>query len=75
MRWVIVLGFLLSACSADISIGRGPRAPLIVPPGEKVIEEPNGEVITEPAASPIEMVITGLGQAQAVRTLTRQLAR
>jgi hypothetical protein len=74
MRWVVALSFLLSACSADISIGRrGP--PLVAPPGEKIIEEPNGEVIVEPAASPIEMVITGLTQAQTVRTLTRQLAR
>jgi hypothetical protein len=74
MRWVIALSFLLSACSADLKLGPA-RTPLIVPPGEKVIEEPNGEVIAEPAPSPIDTVITGLSQAQTVRTLTRQLAR
>jgi hypothetical protein len=75
MRWVVALSLLLSACSADLRIGPANRAPFTVPPGDKVVEEPNGEVIVEPAASPIEMVITGLSQAQTVRTLTRQLAR
>jgi hypothetical protein len=74
MRWVVALSFLLSACSADFSIGPN-RGRFSIPPGDKVVEEPNGEVIVEPAATPIENLITGLSQAQTVRTLTRQLAR
>jgi hypothetical protein len=74
MRWVVALSFLLSACSADLRLGPA-RTPIVAPPGEKVVEEPNGEVIVEPATTPIDTVITGLSQAQTVRTLTRQLAR
>jgi hypothetical protein len=74
MRWVIATSFLLSACSADLRLGPA-RTPLVAPPGDKVVEEPNGEVIVEPASSPIETTITGLSQAQTLRTLVRQLAR
>lgn len=74
MRWVIVaLGLLLSACSAKFEFGRG--IPLNIPLGDKVIEEPNGEVVVEPPASPIEQTITAMSQAQTLRILTRQLAR
>jgi hypothetical protein len=75
MRWVIAISFLLSACSADLRIGPANRTPLIAPPGEKVIEEPDGTVIAEPVTTPIETTITGLSQAQTLRTLVRQLAR
>jgi hypothetical protein len=74
MRWVVALSFLLSACSADLRLGPA-RTGFTIPPGDKVVEEPNGEVIVEPAATPIETMITGLSQAQTVRTLVRQLAR
>ena len=49
--------------------------------GGGFIEEPNsllggaGAAPAEPPPSPIETVITGLEQAQKVRTLTRQLSR
>jgi len=75
MRWVVTLSFLLSACSADISIGRGPPASFVLPPNEKVVAEPNGALIAEPVAAPIDTLITGLSQAQTTRSLVRQLAR
>ena len=47
--------------------------------GGGFIEEPNSllnpPAPAEPPPSPIETVITGLEQAQKVRTLTRQLSR
>jgi hypothetical protein len=62
----------VSGCSADFEIGRPRPQPVVAPAGATVIE-PNGTEIIEPGA--IETVITGLSQAQTVRTLTRQLAR
>jgi hypothetical protein len=65
---------LLSGCSWSGSLGPiGPAAPIVVPPGDKVVE-PNGEVI-EPAVAPIDTVIHGLAQAQTTRVLVRQLSR
>jgi hypothetical protein len=65
----------LAGCSWQGSLFGGRPAIIQVPPGEKVIEEPNGAVIAEPVASPIETTITGMSQAQTLRMLTRQLAR
>ena len=63
----------VSGCSAGLEIGR-PKASFVAPPpGAAAIIEPDGTEIIEPSA--IETVITGLSQAQQVRTLTRQLAR
>lgn len=90
MRWAVLLCLLLSACTAQWSLGPSTwgAAPVIpgftpVPlPGGGFVEEPNSllggagaQPPAEPAATPIETVITGLEQAQKVRTLTRQLAR
>ena len=74
MTWrVVFIAFALTGCSWQGSILGGP--PIIAPPpGERVIATPNGTVIEEPAAPPIETVITGLSQAQAVRTYVRQLS-
>jgi hypothetical protein len=63
----------LSGCSGSIEIGR-PRQSIVAPAGDTVIE-PNGTVIEPPREAAIETVLTGLSQAQSVRTLTRQLAR
>ena len=69
----IGLALTLASCSAGFEIAR-PKAPVVIPAaGATTIVEPNGEVIEEKPA--IETVITGLSQAQTVRTLTRQLAR
>ena len=68
----------VSGCSGSIEFGR-PRPPTQVlvtgsaPAGATVIETPAGELIEERPA--IETVITGLSQAQQVRTLTRALSR
>jgi hypothetical protein len=62
-----------SGCSASFDIGR-PKPALVAPPaGSTAIVAPDGTEVIEPSA--IETVITGLQQAQTVRTLTRQLAR
>ena len=72
----LMFALALSGCSAGFELGPR-RAPFVVPPiGETAVIEPNGEEVIAPAARPpIETVITGLSQAQQVRTLTRQLAR
>jgi hypothetical protein len=44
-------------------------------PGGGFIEEPTSAITPPAPSSDIETVITGLEQAQKVRTLTRQLAR
>jgi hypothetical protein len=69
----IALGLALAGCSASFEIGR-PK-PVVIPPaaGATTIIEPDGAVIEERPA--IDTVITGLQQAQTVRSLTRQLAR
>jgi len=83
---VVVFAFLLSGCTSQFSLGPAAWSatpPVIpgftaVPFGNGFIEEPNS-LLQPPAAAPaetsIETVITGLEQAQKVRTLTRQLAR
>ena len=85
-RFVITLALTLSGCTSQFALGPAAwstTAPVIpgftpVPlPGGGFVEEPNS-MLNPPAApadTPIETVITGLEQAQKVRTLTRQLAR
>lgn len=68
----LALALMLSGCSGSFEIGRA-KPPLVAPAGNRVVIEPDGAEVIEPAA--IETVITGLSQAQQVRTLTRQLAR
>ena len=87
MRW-IVLCFLLSGCTSQFALGPAAwsgTAPVIpgftaVPlGGGGFIEEPNSMLNPQPPAepppAPIETLITGLKQAQDVRTYVRQLAR
>ena len=87
MRWLVIV-CLLSGCTSQFSLGPAAwsTAPPVIPGFTAVpfgnggfIEEPNSllqpQAPAEPAATPIETVITGLEQAQKVRTLTRQLAR
>jgi hypothetical protein len=74
---------MLCGCTSQFSLGPAAwstaNAPVIpgfhpVPlGGGGFIEEPDSPAV--PAETPIETVITGLEQAQKVRTLTRQLAR
>jgi hypothetical protein len=68
----LVVAVPLAGCSAGFELGP-PRQAVVAPPGATVVQTPAGDVIEEPTA--IETVITGLGQAQQVRTLTRALAR
>lgn len=89
MRWAIGLSLLLSACTSQFAFGPAAwsTAPPVIPgftgvplPGGGFIEEPNSLLQppappAEPPPAPIETVITGLEQAQKVRTLTRQLSR
>jgi hypothetical protein len=84
--FAIVFALTLSGCTSQFSLG--PAAWSAVPPvipgftpiplgGGGFVEEPNSMLNppAAPAETPIETVITGLEQAQKVRTLTRQLAR
>jgi hypothetical protein len=50
-----------------------PNGAVIEPSG--VVVEPDGRVVQPQRDEAIETVITGLSEAQQVRTLTRQLAR
>jgi hypothetical protein len=70
---LVVIVASLGGCTWEGSIGRPPL--IAVPAGDREVVEPNGSVIVEPEQIPIETVITGLSQAQTVRTLTRALAR
>ena len=89
-RFIIALAFMLDGCTSQFAFGPATwstAAPVIpgftaVPlGGGGFIEEPNsllggaGAAPAEPPPAPIENLITGLEQAQKVRTLTRQLAR
>ena len=87
MRWIAVC-FLLSGCTSQFALGPAAwsgTAPVIpgftaVPlGGGGFIEEPNSMLNPQPPAepppAPIETLITGLKQAQDVRTYVRQLAR
>lgn len=88
MRW-LVIACLLSGCTSQFAFGPAAwsTTPPIIPgftplplPGGGFIEEPSSLLSgagapAEPPPAPIETVITGLEQAQKVRTLTRQLAR
>jgi hypothetical protein len=85
-RFVIAFALTLSGCTSQFSLGPAAwsAAPPVIPGftaiplgGGGFIEEPNSMLNppAAPAETPIETVITGLEQAQKVRTLTRQLAR
>jgi hypothetical protein len=84
-RFAIVFALALSGCTSQFSLGPAAwSAPPVIPGftpiplgGGGFIEEPNSMLNppAAPAETPIETVITGLEQAQKVRTLTRQLAR
>ena len=67
---------LAGGCSWQGSFGLRPGPSLLAapPPNTRVIAEPNGAIVEEPATPPVETVITGLSQAQAIRTYIRQLA-
>ena len=84
---IIALALTLSGCTSQFALGPAAwsTVPPVIPgftplplPGGGFVEEPNSMLNPPPAApaeTPIETVITGLEQAQKVRTLTRQLAR
>lgn len=88
MRWMAI-ACLLSGCTSQFALGPAAWSAAPVIPGYTsvplggggFIEEPNSllnpaaAAPAEPPPAPIETVITGLEQAQKVRTLTRQLAR
>ena len=89
MRW-IALCFLLTGCTSQFAFGPAAwsTVPPVIPgftavpmPGGGFIEEPNSllnpaaAAPAEPPPAPIETLITGLKQAQDVRTYVRQLAR
>ena len=85
-RFVITLALTLSGCTSQFALGPAAwsTVPPVIPgftpvplPGGGFVEEPNSMLNppAAPAEAPIETVITGLEQAQKVRTLTRQLAR
>lgn len=88
MRWV-VLCFLLSGCTSQFALGPAAwSTPPVIPgftavplPGGGFVEEPNSMLNpqsaapAEPPPAPIETLVTGLKQAQDVRTYIRQLAR
>ena len=78
-RFVIALAFTLGGCSWQASFGlpgAGAGAGILAapPPNTRVIAEPNGAVVEEPVTPPVETVLTGLSQAQAIRTYVRQLS-
>lgn len=79
---LMALGLSLAGCTSQFSLGPAAwtAAPPVIPGfhavplgGGGFVEEPDAPAA--PAETPIETVITGLEQAQKVRTLTRQLAR
>lgn len=90
MRWMVI-ACLLSGCTSQFSLGPAAwsSVPPVIPgysavplPGGGFVEEPTsmltggaGAAPAEPPPPPIETVITGLKQAQDVRTYVRQLAR
>lgn len=77
---VILLGVTLgvTGCSGSFSFGppASPNAPIVIHPGQAVVAPAAGAEVIDPgdARPPIETVITGLAQAQQVRTYVRQLS-
>jgi hypothetical protein len=69
----------LSGCAGSFAIGRPAVVEAVaVPPARAATIEPNGAIVEPaeaPEAQPIDTVITGMAQAQTLRTLVRQLAR
>ena len=85
---IALLAFLLCGCTSQFAFGPAAwsTAPPVIPgftavplPGGGFVEEPNSMLNPQPPAepppAPIESLITGLKQAQDVRTYVRQLAR
>lgn len=84
-----LLVFMLSGCAVQWSLGPSTwnTAPPVIPgftplplPGGGFVEEPTSALTgaaapTPPPPTEIETVLTGLEQAQKVRTAVRQLAR
>ena len=76
MRWLGFIVILLSGCSLQGSIGPNAIGPLVLPPGEKIVASPVGPIeVPDVQTPPIETVLTGMSQAQSVRSLVRQLSR
>lgn len=89
VRAVVIFAFTLTGCTSQFSLG--PAAWSSTPPvipgftavplgGGGFVEEPNSMLTGGAGASPpppteIETLVTGLKQAQDVRTYIRQLAR
>lgn len=88
-RW-LWLAFFLGGCTSQFAFGPAAwsTAPPVIPgftplplPGGGFIEEPTsaitgaGAATTPPPPADIETLVTGLKQAQDVRTYVRQLAR
>ena len=88
-RW-LWLPFFLGGCTSQFAFGPAAwsTVPPVIPgftplplPGGGFIEEPTsaitgaGAATTPPPPTEIETLVTGLDQAQKVRTLVRQLAR
>jgi len=90
-RLSVTLAFLLGGCTSQFALGPAAwtATPPVIPgftpvalPGGGFVEEPNSMLNPAPAAAPaepppapIETLVTGLKQAQDVRTYVRQLAR
>lgn len=87
---VVVFAFLLSGCTSQFALGPAAwSAPPVIPGftavplgGGGFVEEPNSLLAgagaapaTPPLPTEIETLVTGLKQAQDVRTYVRQLAR
>ena len=88
-RW-LWLPFFLGGCTSQFALGPAAwsTVPPVIPgftpvplPGGGFVEEPTsaltgaGAATTPPPPTEIETLVTGLDQAQKVRTLVRQLAR
>ena len=86
MRAAVLLAFLLGGCTSQFTLGPaawGAAAAPVIPgyhavplPGGGFYEQPDAPAAAaEPTPTAIEQTLTGLEQAQKVRTLVRQLAR
>ena len=87
---ILVILLVLSACTSQFSLGPAAWTTAPVIPGFTAVPLPGGGFIEEPSSmltgagaapaeppppTPIESLVTGLKQAQDVRTYVRQLAR
>ena len=77
---MLLIVLMLGGCSLQGTIGPQPIGPLVLPTRPvaepQVINSPGGPILEGPPdGTPIDNLERGLAQAQAVRTLVRQLAR